>query len=221
MPSASRDGGRLRQKSRARPATADSSFRKYRRQSLFLLLPSVVPWPQRRSTGAPARGLRYKSRMSLRELLSDTYVFMPPAKALEGLSTEAAERRMAPELHSIAEIVAHLAFWQGWLLQRCNGVAVPMVRSAREGWPAVATGSWPDIQARFLADLERAASMGDAEDTLDQSLDPPIEFPALANYTRRDVLTHIATHNAHHLGQVITIRQLQKAWPPPQGSWTW
>ena len=37
--------------------------------------------------------------------------------------------------------------------------------------------------------------------------------------TKRDVL--VATHNAHHLGQVILLRQLLGAWPPPAGSWTW
>jgi len=52
-------------------------------------------------------------------------------------------------------------------------------------------------------------------------LTPAIEFPSLAHYSRRDVLVHVATHNAHHLGQVILLRQLLGVWPPPSGSWTW
>jgi hypothetical protein len=31
----------------------------------------------------------------------------------------------------------------------------------------------------------------------------------------------MATHTAHHLGQIIVLRQLLGAWPPPAGSWTW
>jgi uncharacterized damage-inducible protein DinB len=50
---------------------------------------------------------------------------------------------------------------------------------------------------------------------------PPIEFPPLTHYTIADALTHVATHNAHHLGQVILLRQLAGTWPPPAGSWTW
>jgi len=37
----------------------------------------------------------------------------------------------------------------------------------------------------------------------------------------QDWFLHVATHNAHHLGQVILLRQLTGAWPPPAGSWTW
>ncbi len=50
---------------------------------------------------------------------------------------------------------------------------------------------------------------------------PPIEFPPLANFTIRDALVHMASHNAHHLGQVIILRQIMGLWPPPSGSYTW
>jgi uncharacterized damage-inducible protein DinB len=50
---------------------------------------------------------------------------------------------------------------------------------------------------------------------------PAIEFPPLAHHTVREALVHVAMHNAHHLGQVITLRQLLGAWPPPAGSYTW
>ena len=43
----------------------------------------------------------------------------------------------------------------------------------------------------------------------------------MANYTVQQALAHIAVHNAHHLGQVVTLRQLMGQWPPPAGSWTW
>jgi uncharacterized damage-inducible protein DinB len=158
--------------------------------------------------------------MHLRQLLTETHAYMPPRHALEGLSSDLAERRPSPRLHSIAEIVAHLTFWQAWFLKRCDGIAEAMPQQARDGWPPVAQGSWPELQARFLADLDRAASLPDRGD-VDRRIEPPIEFPPLAQFTVRDALTHLATHNAHHLGQAITLRQMLEAWPPPQGSWTW
>ncbi|HET7218354.1 MAG TPA: DinB family protein [Vicinamibacterales bacterium] len=157
----------------------------------------------------------------MRELLIDTLAYLSPVNALDGLGTEDAERRLDGANHSIAEIVAHLEFWQSWFCERCEGVAAPMVASARQGWPAVAPGSWPAVRGRFLEGLERAAALGDDATRLDAPIVPAIEFPPIAGYTVRDALVHVAQHNAHHLGQIILLRQLMHVWPPPSGSWTW
>jgi hypothetical protein len=31
----------------------------------------------------------------------------------------------------------------------------------------------------------------------------------------------MAAHNPHDLGQVVLLRQMLGAWPPPSGSYTW
>ena len=160
--------------------------------------------------------------MNAKELLTEPIGFLAPARALEGLSSELADRRVEGASHSIAEIVAHLNFWQNWFIRRAEGTAAPMVQRAAEGWPAVTPGSWPALQQQFVDGLSRLTAWADAAgETLDTALMPAIEFPPLAHYTKRDVLVHVATHNAHHLGQVILLRQLLGAWPPPAGSWTW
>jgi uncharacterized damage-inducible protein DinB len=158
--------------------------------------------------------------MNVRELLVDTFAYIPPRHAIDGLSAEDAERRVAGATHSVAEIIAHLTFWQSFFTRRVEGVHEPMVSSAAQGWPSVAPGSWDEIQAHFLAGVERLAALGGAPDKLDAQLSPPLEFPPLAHYTVRDVLTHVGVHNAHHLGQVVVLRQTMGAWPPPSGSWT-
>jgi len=159
--------------------------------------------------------------MNPRELLIDTIAYMPPGKALQGLAPDQAERRVAGANHSIAEIVAHLSFWQDWFLRRLEGEAEPMVRTAAQGWPEVPRGSWPDIEKRFLSGLERAVALGGSDGRPDRVISPAIEFPPLARYTVRDALVHIASHNGHHLGQAIALRQVLGLWPPPSGSWTW
>jgi hypothetical protein len=63
--------------------------------------------------------------MSARELLLDTLAYMPPARILGDLAPDEASRRVAAATHSIAEIVAHAAFWQDWFLARCRGSATP------------------------------------------------------------------------------------------------
>ena len=157
----------------------------------------------------------------MRELLIDTLTHLPPANALAALTPEDAERRLEGTHHSIAEIVAHLIFWQSWFCQRCEGASAPMVASAGQGWPAVAPGSWPDLHQRFLDGLERAVALGEDPARASTAIAPAIEFPPLAQYTVRDALVHVAQHNAHHLGQIILLRQLMGLWPPPSGSWTW
>jgi uncharacterized damage-inducible protein DinB len=158
--------------------------------------------------------------MDARELLLETYAHMPPARILEDLSAEDAERRMAGAPHSIAEIVAHLHFWQEWFRRRCEGKHAPMVERAAAGWPEVTPGAWPRLREDFVRGLEALGAL-DAGGARDARIAPAIEFPPLAHYTLGDALVHVANHNAHHLGQIILLRQLMGRWPPPSGSWTW
>lgn len=158
--------------------------------------------------------------MLARDLLADTHGHIGPLPALEALDAALADQRPSGAPHSIAEIVAHMAFWQEWFCARCDGTAAPLVEHAADGWPPVTPGSWDQVRARFAAGLERALAL-DERDT-SRRLDPPIEFPPmLAEYTVRDVIEHMAGHNAHHLGQVVLLRQMLTSWPPPAGGYTW
>jgi uncharacterized damage-inducible protein DinB len=157
--------------------------------------------------------------MNVRDLLIDTYTNIPPASALAALDEGAALRKIPGAPHSIAEIVAHMNFWQIWFTKRCSGDAEPMAATASLGWPPASPGCWDSLRDQFLAGLEAAAAV--AGDNPIRPVDPPIEFPPLANYTVQEALVHLAMHNAHHLGQIVTLRQLMGLWPPPSGSWTW
>jgi len=159
--------------------------------------------------------------MSFHELLLNPSAYAPPAHVLEDLSDAEAMRRVEGAPHSVAEIVAHMAFWQEWFLSRARGVAAPMVAPAAAGWPAAPSGSWGETRERFLSGAREAVSLGSRAEAAARRLSPAIEFPPLAHYTVNDALTHVAIHNAHHLGQVVVLRQLLGRWPPPSGSWTW
>jgi uncharacterized damage-inducible protein DinB len=154
-----------------------------------------------------------------RDLLIDTFAHIPPRDAIDGLSSDDAERKLDGVPHSIAEVVAHMIFWMEWFTKRCSGTPEPIIAKAAPGWPAVDRGSWPDLHKRFLDGLERLAAIGDAGG--DKPVEPAIDFPPLAHLTIRGAISHVSTHNAHHLGQVITLRQLMGKWPPPSGAFTW
>src|SRR5262245_64052224 len=119
--------------------------------------------------------------MHPRELLLDTTAFLGPARILDGLSAADADRRIPGGPHTIAGIVAHLAFWQDWFAARARGAGTPMAGSAAVGWPAPPPGSWETVRAGFVDGLERlTAFAADADHAL--PIAPPIEFPPIARY---------------------------------------
>lgn len=159
--------------------------------------------------------------MSLRHVLTDTLAFLPPSGIIEDLTAEQASRRVPGLAHSPADVLAHLDFWQQWFLQRCAGEAVPMPQPAALGWPGLHGRSWDVLRDAYLAGLDRVAVMADDAARLDEPIVPAIEFPPMSTYARRDIIVHIAVHNAYHLGQVVHLRQQMGLWPPRAGSWTW
>ncbi|MGH9175248.1 MAG: DinB family protein [Vicinamibacterales bacterium] len=159
--------------------------------------------------------------MQLQAILRGAHAYLSPSASLAALSTEHAARRADNGGHSIAEIVAHMAFWQDWFLDRCDGIATPIPAPAASGWPAVQDGDWGAVLERFEHGFARALALADDQARTDRPVAPPIEFGHLSKYTIADAITHVALHNAHHVGQVITLRQQFGTWPPPAGSWTW
>jgi len=156
--------------------------------------------------------------MAARDLLISTMEYLAPEKLLAGLTGAQAAERIGSTPHTIVEIVAHLDFWQRWFLGRCRGEGTPVPAHAAEGWPAADADDWDRVRGSFLSGLVEVAEL---EPRGAQRVEPAIEFPPMAEYTIGNVITHVAIHNAHHLGQVATLRQMQGTWPPPAGSWTW
>jgi uncharacterized damage-inducible protein DinB len=157
--------------------------------------------------------------MSAREVLIQPYAHIPPRSALDGLTADQASRRLPAAPHSIAEITAHMDFWLRWFLKRCQGTAEPLAATAAQGWPQP-DPDWEFVLRQFLAGLDAAVEFFEQADPL-APVTPPIEFPPLSRYTLLEAQEHAAQHNAHHLGQIVTLRQMMGLWPPPAGSYTW
>jgi hypothetical protein len=115
--------------------------------------------------------------MNAHEFLISPIGFLAPEKLLDGLTAKEAEQRPKEGMHSVAEIVAHLSFWQDWFYARCSNRRAEMVASAADGWPPVAPGSWPELRSRFLDRLQQLASLADGDVT--KPVTPAIEFRRL------------------------------------------
>ena len=155
-------------------------------------------------------------------LLRGDGVFRGPADVLDGLSAEHALAKPHGLPHSIAEIVAHMCYWQEWFNACALSGFTGVPEHAADGWPAVAADGWDALRSRYLAAIEAATHIVAGSDTLDESLLPPgVPIPFLAKESRGSGILHAAVHSGHHLGQIVTMRQLLGIWPPPAGSMTW
>lgn len=139
--------------------------------------------------------------------------FVEWSTALDGLSAEDATRRVDGAGHSVADVTAHTLFWYEWLLGHLRGERPAWPEHASGGWPAVREEDWEDHRARLLAVLRELH---------DLALDPDLlERASFRGDTWGRSFLAFSLHGTYHLGQVVLIRRMLGAWPPPGGGDTW
>ncbi len=161
-------------------------------------------------------------RSLLTSVLKGEGVYLSPAAILDGLTADHAHAKPHGLPHSIAEIVAHICYWQEWF----NGCVVAgftgIAQHAVDGWPAVPADGWDALRTRFLHSIDEAKRIAEESDSLGDPLLPPdVHIPSLSKESCGSGILQAAMHSGHHLGQIITMRQLMGLWPPPGGTITW
>ncbi|BDP41676.1 hypothetical protein DAETH_16450 [Deinococcus aetherius] len=149
----------------------------------------------------------------LPKLFRGGQAFVGVEASLSGLDAATATRRPEGLPHSVAELVAHVNWWNRWMLDVIEeGRAMPYPKHASETWPAVTEGDWARVRGEFYELLARV-------DT--HTARPDLANPVNHEETIGELLADFALHTAHHFGQVVTVRQALGAWPPPGGGDTW
>lgn len=149
----------------------------------------------------------------LPKLFRGGQAFVGVEASLSGLTDEQALAHTPGLPHSVAQLVAHVNWWNRWMLEIIEmGAAQPYPKHAADTWPDVPAGDWARVRSDFYELLAR--------------IDPHAARPDLANpvnheETIGELLADMALHTAHHFGQVISVRQALGAWPPPGGGDTW
>ncbi len=161
----------------------------------------------------------------LEQLLVGQVAHSAPNRVLDCIDSELAHRKTSGAPHSIYEEVWHLAFWQQISLEWVKGVETPCPEHASVGFPTaeqIATEPWPSVKKRFLAGTDAAAALTHDRAALERKIvcPSPPGHPA-RTMTAREQLENLAAHNAYHLGRVVLLRQLNNAWPPPTGGFSW
>lgn len=148
-------------------------------------------------------------RHELAALLRGRQAHIDAETALRGIPNEAVNRRPASCAHSLWDLTEHLRFTQADILEFTTRADY-----AEKSWP---DDYWPDAdagaddfeaaRAAFLRDLDALVALAESADLFG-------ELPWAPGYTPLRELLLAADHNAHHLGQVVTLRRQLGLWPP-------
>lgn len=142
-------------------------------------------------------------------MIEDWSSFVPATRALDGLTPEQAMAKLEGWPHSIAEVVAHMLYWQRHDLQTIETGSEPGVDQA-ENWPTVTSDDWPRLRNEFLAALEQCIEIARDPENLERVI-------LGGKFSVGARLVWFTGHNAYHLGQVVMLRRILGLWPPPGG----
>src|SRR5215469_11359034 len=131
--------------------------------------------------------------------------FVDGNTAIAGLSAEKANWKDGSGNHSVGQLAFHLVFWNKQELAKFKG-ETPEKYSGKndDTFNDFDSQQWTNIVEQFdhvMTEWEKAVEAAD---------DKKIEANA-------SEISHIATHNAYHIGQIVFVRKLQASWDPEKG----
>ncbi|MES1216220.1 MAG: DinB family protein [Bacteroidota bacterium] len=131
--------------------------------------------------------------------------FVPAIPALDGLTADQAMWRRDTTDHSIGQLTNHLIFWDSEQLAKFNGEKpVPFNGNNDETFSTFNKDSW-------------AATVKKLDEVLtgwENAIENADEKKLQSWY---NIISHISTHNAYHVGQILYIRKMQGSWNPAKG----
>ena len=74
---------------------------------------------------------------------------------------------------------------------------------------------WPEVEGKF--NLVMSDWYNTVRECEEEKLDQPVNPEEGVNDPWIRTLTCVTLHNAHHIGQIVTIRKLQGSWNTEQG----
>ena len=139
-----------------------------------------------------------------------------PVNVFEDLDWRFAGKIPDGNVRSIWQIVDHMIYWQEFSLALLRGETPENPEHAADSWTTQVSptneSEWNHAVNAFLEGIRAAEGF---TDDLDQSVS------ARQGRSRAEVIGMLVGHNSYHLGQVVLIRRMLGAWPPPSGGDTW
>lgn len=130
---------------------------------------------------------------------------------LADVTPREAAARPIPDVHTIAELTAHVAAWAAIVERRLDG---PQPEPADDEnfppSPLPASGDWEALRARLAEAHESLARR--VRPLTGAALDATMAGSA---FTVREMLHGVVEHGSYHGGQIALLKKMQRAGAPP------
>jgi uncharacterized damage-inducible protein DinB len=177
-------------------------FSNMKRIPIFLLLLLAVPV---HAQDKKPTTLREVLLAELRSTHTTAEWFVPANIAVKGLTAEQANWTDGKGNRSVGQLTYHLVFWNRRNLARLKGESLEKFSGNNdETFDKFDSKTWNETVKQLddvMNDLEKWAETADDEKLKESA----------------QVFTHISTHNAYHIGQIIYVRKEQGSWDPKNG----
>ena len=131
--------------------------------------------------------------------------FVPANIAVKGLTAEQASWTDGKGNHSVGQLAYHLVYWNRRNLQRLKGEPLDKFSGKNDDtFDKFDAKTWNET----VQQLDQV--MNELEKWVETADEPKLKENA-------QVFTHISTHNAYHIGQIISVRKEQGSWDPKNG----
>jgi len=171
---------------------------------LLLLLAVPVHAPLQAQDKKPTT-LREVLLAELRSTHTKAEWFVPANVAVKGLTAEQASWTDDKGNHSVGQLAYHLVFWNRQNLARLKGEK-----------PAAFSGNNDETFNKF-----DSKTWNETVQQLDEVMNQLEKWVETADEAKlkesAQVFTHISTHNAYHIGEIIYVRKEQGSWDPKNG----
>ncbi|NDI35690.1 DinB family protein [Chengkuizengella sediminis] len=141
---------------------------------------------------------------------------IPIERALSDIDYELAGKQIGELPYTIYQLLSHMLYWQRWFLGYLEGEQPVLPKSAMESWPEedkpTNEEEWNKMIEELLSGVDQAC-----EFAMNTQLDEPLEkWPT---EPKAGILRNMASHNSYHLAEIVLIRRIFGAWPPPGGGY--
>ena len=131
--------------------------------------------------------------------------FVDGNTAIAGLTAEQANWKDGSGNHSVGQLAYHLVFWNQQELAKFKGEPPAKYSGNNDDtFNNFNSKQWATVVQEFdqvMTEWEKAVEAADENKIAAKASD----------------VSHIATHNAYHIGQIVFVRKLQGSWDPEKG----